>query len=594
MRRVMRIQSTFFRIATFTLLAVALVIPTYAHAQAGPLLKLLQSGRVPKERQPTVVEMVCKKGNPDDLAYVFQQVLDPKAYSPELRLKSLEWLSDAAKINKVKPAGDLTTIGKLLADPEAAKNPAFALAVIRLAAEWKVPSIGKELQRIVAADKVDEKLQAAAIEGLTTLGDAASRATLVELAGSGRPVRTRFVAAAALAGLDLKVAAEAAAAALVEATPQDDPTDLIQAFLTRKQGPETLAAALKSTRLAIDVAKRALRTMYTAGSSNEALSNVLSNAAGIAIDEPPPTGEALAKLIAEVTAKGDAARGEKVFRRTDVNCMKCHSVSGGGGNIGPDLSPLGGTSPVEYVVNSIVNPNLAIKELYITKHIITSAGQSISGIVVDRNDQQVRLKDALGNIVTIATADIDEEVEGKSMMPQGLTKFLTHDEFLDLARFISELGKPGPFAMRKTPTVQRWRVLKSPASQLVSELPNVEFLRELVLAVPADGWLPTYGKVAGALPLDELRPLAPSGVLYLQGAVDVVEPGLVGVTVNSTEPVQAWLDVNAFNPQQKFTAELDKGPHTLTLRVALTERDEPELRAEFFQPAGSKARFAVP
>jgi hypothetical protein len=47
---------------------------------AGPILKMLQEGRVPPERQPTVVEMVCKKGNADDLAYVWQQTLKPDGF----------------------------------------------------------------------------------------------------------------------------------------------------------------------------------------------------------------------------------------------------------------------------------------------------------------------------------------------------------------------------------------------------------------------------------------------------------------------------------------------------------------------------------
>ena len=41
----------------------------------------------------------------------------------------------------------------------------------------------------------------------------------------------------------------------------------------------------------------------------------------------------------------------------------------------------------------------------------------------------------LGKTIIIPTADIEEETEGRSMMPQGLTKFLTHDELLDLIRF---------------------------------------------------------------------------------------------------------------------------------------------------------------
>jgi len=537
--------------------------------------------------------MVCKRGDAEDLSFIFSQVLDPAAYPADLRLKALGWLTDAAKINKVKPTGDLAKIEQLLGEGEATKNPAFALAVMQLAAQWRVPSVSDELQRIATADKVDEKLQTAAIEGLATIGDATSRSTIAALAAKGHPTRIRFLAAAALAGLDIDAAAKAAAAALAEATPLDDPTALIQAFLDRKQGPEKLAATLGSARLPVDVAKLALRTMYAAGHSDASLSDVLSKAAGIAVDAPPPTGAELTRIIAQVTEKGDPARGERVFRRNDVGCMKCHSVSGGGGNVGPDLSPLGATSPVEYVVNSILNPNLAIKELYITKMIVTSGGQTFSGIVVDRNDQQVKLKNALGQIITIPTADIDEEVEGKSLMPQGLTKFLTEDELLDLARFVSELGKPGAYALRKTPTVQRWRVLKSPASQLTAEVPNVEFLRELVFAAPEEQWLPAFGKVAGALPLDEVKTLAGATVLYLQGTIEVMEGGAVGVVVQSTEPAQAWLDVTSFDPQQKFVTDLEKGAHTLTLRVTVGDRPTPELKAEFFKPAGSKAQIAV-
>lgn len=435
----LHISSRVVRLCVFGALTVSLCVNTMRAADgAGPLLTLLKSGKLPKERQGAVLEMVVKKGNADDLAYVFSQVLDPKAYPKELRQKGVEWLIDAAKINKVKPSGDLTTVKELLRDEQASSNPQFALAAMRLAAEWQVPDIAGELQRIATAKESDAKLQAAAVQGLATVGDEASRKTLAELAGDAHPVRTRYIAVAALAGRDVDVAAKAAAAALAGATAKDDPTAMIQAFLNRQQGSEKLAAAIAEAKLPADVAKLALRTMYGAGRSDAALSEVLSNAAGVAVDTPPPSVEEVAKLVAEVTAKGDAVRGEAIFRRNDLNCLKCHAVSGGGGAIGPDLSPIGGTSPVDYVVNSILNPNLAIKELYVTKNIVTSDGQSLSGIVVDRNDQQVKIKDASGAILTIATADIDDEEEGLSLMPAGLTKFLTHEEFLDLAKFVSE------------------------------------------------------------------------------------------------------------------------------------------------------------
>ena len=49
----------------------------------------------------------------------------------------------------------------------------------------------------------------------------------------------------------------------------------------------------------------------------------------------------------------------------------------------------------------------------------------------------------------LAAADIEEEAEGKSMMPTGLTKFLTKGELLYLIRFISELGRPGRTRCRR-------------------------------------------------------------------------------------------------------------------------------------------------
>ncbi len=147
-------------------------------------------------------------------------------------------------------------------------------------------------------------------------------------------------------------------------------------------------------------------------------------------------------------AKGDAARGELVFRRPELSCTRCHGLNRGGGQIGPDLSAVGGSSPVDYIVNSILNPNLAVKEQYVTKIYVLSSGRILTGVVIDSDDNRVLVRDAQGNTLTIPQADIEDEAEGKSLMPQGLTKFLTHEETLDLIKFVSELGKAGPYGIR--------------------------------------------------------------------------------------------------------------------------------------------------
>ncbi len=289
----------------------------------------------------------------------------------------------------------------------------------------------------------------------------------------------------ALAKSDVGVGAEAAAKALASATDIDDPSAVIEAFLVRKGGSDRLAAALSGQKLSADNAKHILRAMLLAGRNDTALTTVVGKFAGIEAATKPPTHEEVTRLVAEVQAKGDAARGERVFRRADLGCLNCHAISKAGGHIGPDLGPVGAASPLDYIVTSILDPSLSIKEEYLTKVIATSSGLIVTGIPVQRNKNQVVLKDATGKLIKIATADIESEANGKSLMPEGITRFLTHGEKLDLIRFVSELGKPGPFGLSSPSAVRHWKKLRDVPPSLAGDVPNREIVRESLLGAEA-------------------------------------------------------------------------------------------------------------
>lgn len=584
------------------LLLVTAALPADEPSPAAPLMKLLQSGRLPAERVGTVVEMVCQKGNAKDLAYVFEQLQQPDAFKPAVRLKVMELLTDAAVVRKVKPEGDLAALKTLLA---AGSEPRLKLAAIKLASVWKVKEIAPELQALAASDKTDKTLRAAAIDGLANIGDAKSKGTLLDIAAKDQAIPARMQAVAGLARLDIDEAAKQAAAVLAVATPQDDPAPLVDAILSRKGGAETLAASLASVKLPKEVAKVTLRYMYSIGRSDEGLSNLLSKAADIAVDAPPPSQQEVLKIAAEVIVKGDAARGEKVFRRADVNCLKCHAIARAGGQVGPELTALGSISPPEYIVNSVLNPSLNIKEQYVTKVILTADGEVVTGIVIDRNDERVRLKDANGKVITVAIGDIESEKDGPSLMPQGLTKFFTHAEFLDLARFITELGRPGPYAIRATPTIQRWRLLKSLAPEVSREVPNVEHFRQHVLELPAEAWLPLYGTARGPLPLSDVDAAFRSDsaglnggektIAFLQGEIEVSQAGDLQLDIMSPVPVHLWVDAEPFEKPQKLTFPLAAGRHKLTLRLDLAGGlpADASLNVELKKTAQSSLQFDV-
>lgn len=161
--------------------------------------------------------------------------------------------------------------------------------------------------------------------------------------------------------------------------------------------------------------------------------------------------------------------------------------------------------------------------------------------MIDRDDQRVNLRDATGVLVTLPTADIDEEEEGKSLMPQGLTKFLTRDELVDLVKFISELGRPGPYAIRSVPTVQRWRVLRRLPAELQGDAPNVEIFREFVLDTPPEAWQSAYGKCKE---ICRYPSCALGQTLFLQGEFKVVEPGEIEIAVDAPKARNSGLTRN--------------------------------------------------
>jgi putative heme-binding domain-containing protein len=583
-----------FCAATAAIVGSLGVVPLWAAETARPigsvaaLVKLLESGRLPAERRGAVVEMICSRGKADDLAFVLQTTVGGE-FDVATRINIVELLTDAAVTRKVKPSGDLAAVTRLL---KPSIDPALRRVAVRLAAAWKVPAVDPALRAIAAEPKEDEAVRLAAIDGLGQAGNSTAGATLARLVAEDDSSAVRFRAAAALVKLDPEGSADVAARTLAGATADDDVGPLIDAFLTRKGGADRLAHSLSAAKPTADAAKIALRYVYSVGRSDAELSRVLGEAAGIAGELKKPTAEELKQLLADVAEKGDAARGERIFRRADLSCIKCHALGRAGGQIGPDLSSIGSISPPDYVANSILDPNLAIKEQFVTRIITTDDGQSFTGIVIDRDDVRVNLRDAAGKVVTIAKADIEEEEEGKSLMPQGLTKFLTRQELVDLVKFISELGRPGTYALRTTPTIQRWRVLKADRPELREAATNVEGFRQSVLGAASDAWTPAYGTARGTLPTAELG--RPGDEIYLQGEVTVVETGEVQVAVTSDVPAAFWVDAEPFPAGGSAPlVRLAKGRHKLTVRYVVPSEGDGAIRVELIKPAGSKAQFDV-
>ena len=144
--------------------------------------------------------------------------------------------------------------------------------------------------------------------------------------------------------------------------------------------------------------------------------------------------ERLVKLVRET---GNPQRGEAVFRRAETLCLRCHAISGAGGQVGPDMTSLGASAQIDYLVESILVPNKAVKENYHSLVIETKSGKVLNGVKIRENGTELVLRNAEDVELSIPIADIEERVNGGSIMPAGLTDTLTEQELIDLVRFLS-------------------------------------------------------------------------------------------------------------------------------------------------------------
>src|SRR5207247_9360567 len=107
----------------------------------------------------------------------------------------------------------------------------------------------------------------------------------------------------------------------------------------------------------------------------------LMKAGNLAVKKDP-TAEEIKSLTADSLKLGDAVRGELVFRRKELQCLACHAIGGAGGQVGPDLTSIGARAQPDYLVESLLLPNRAIKEGYHTLDVTKLDGKIVSGVKV--------------------------------------------------------------------------------------------------------------------------------------------------------------------------------------------------------------------
>ena len=138
---------------------------------------------------------------------------------------------------------------------------------------------------------------------------------------------------------------------------------------------------------------------------------------------------------------GDPDRGRLVFNSPQLGCARCHSVSGRGGLLGPDLRHVAASKSVRQIAEAIVNPSADFPPQYQAWTVADLDGNVYRGIQMDHKaNGAIEMLSEKGETVRVEGQDVDTyHASPNSLMPEGLHRQLTPTEFLDMLAYLATM-----------------------------------------------------------------------------------------------------------------------------------------------------------
>jgi putative heme-binding domain-containing protein len=525
--------------------------------------QLLQNNPFSRDGGGAWIELIGRAGGAKELQRLFDQVL-ANGFDESAAARAFAALNEASRLRNVRPSSGLENVGKLF-DHSSEKIRAESL---RLAGTWKdLKQYFPQLVSIAGAADTPSALRQIALDSLREIGGPGAINGLLPLCGAEKPLEIRQKAVLALAALDFRQAAPLAVAVLTATTNESDALELWRSLLGVKGAPASLARALPASGFPATPAKAGLRVAREGGRNEPELVLALTHSAGLEDAEVTLTAAEIQQIASLVAAQGDAARGEKAFRRLELGCVTCHAIGGVGGKVGPDLTSIGASAPVDYLVESLFYPNRKIKEGYHAVVLETQDGQELSGVLVRENNEQLVIRDVSNREVTLAKYAVKNRTMGGSLMPSGLIDNLASQERIDLFRFLSELGKPGSYDASRGGVARYWRVL--PAFHTTEQFG----LDKIVSGDLTGGeWQTVYSFVDGRLMREDIQNTMKqnryAGLvgIFLGAKFQVATGGAVHFKLSGATGASVWIDGGPINVNPEFNAQLAGGPHSIVLR----------------------------
>ena len=208
------------------------------------------------------------------------------------------------------------------------------------------------------------------------------------------------------------------------------------------------------------------------------------------------------------------------------------------------------------MIEALLEPNKQIKEGFHGVIIRRKDNTVATGIAVRATNREVVLLDASDTETVIPRDQIaDDRLSDQSLMP-ATPLSLRRDELVDLARFLSELGREGPYRVSPARVVRRWRVPVVEGGWWQSGVFRHGVMHAVRQAETLD-WAPRYSRVSGELPLADVPKLEyrPNRALsFVRFELRVSTAGKIGLRFNSIDGFELFADGYRLEIPERETA----------------------------------------
>lgn len=158
------------------------------------------------------------------------------------------------------------------------------------------------------------------------------------------------------------------------------------------------------------------------------------------LEQIKSTGDGL-DAYQETLNGGNRWAGYQYFNANAAGqCVRCHSVNGQGGTVGPPMDNIGNVLNREELLESLIRPSTRLAPGYGTVTLTLKEGQVVTGILESESEDEIILRTSDAEPLVIATSRIEKRQNMISSMP-AMGSLMSKREIRDVIEFLATMKK---------------------------------------------------------------------------------------------------------------------------------------------------------